>query len=216
LGKTKDERSQAAQLQGVQPIVNKPEYAGDLPGVGKLDSALPSWLMHPLDSQARDDATRMKQMAGEAQTYFRHQITGAAASPRELAALEGLKGLGGTEAEFKVALKTWQNMLQGDIRAAAAASPDNARNALDAQGLGGLLPPAPAALPPDQPGARPFGPSDQRLGAGRGVGAAPNNFGYSGPPAGDTLQTQPGTPPKVVDYLKKLQAADDDLGVGYR
>lgn len=236
LGKTKDERSQAALLQGVQPIVDDPKYKKDLPGVGSVDSWAPSWLMHPVDSQARNDADRMKQMAGEAQTYFRHQITGASASPRELAALEALKGLNGTEAQFKTALKTWQDMLQGDIRAAASASPDNARNALDAQGLGGMLPPR-AAPPPvaPQPEEVPFNPNvapmpDDRTTPGPDVVPPAQRLGPTGPkvrgtpgfagsgPSSNIYQgpTNPQDSPAITDWLQKLQQTTRTPGVRYR
>lgn len=210
LGKTEKERSQLQLLNSARPIIDDPKYKNDLPGVGKLDSNLPSWVMHPFNTQARADADSMKQTLGEAEKYFQNKVTGVAGSKAEFDDIAALKGLGGTEAQQRLALKRWRESIESDIRGAASASPNNARHALESQGLDSVLPPLAA-------GPRPLGTPTQSIQPGAARGG--NNFDVSGPaspPAGDVLQTQPGTPPKVSDYLRKMQDEDDDLGVSYR
>lgn len=151
LDKTEHERAQAVALKGTEPIVNNPAYKKDLPGVGPIDSLAPSWLMHPIDSGARQDHDNLRRMAGQAQQYFKHEITGAAGSDREQTLLMHLKALegGATEEQFSNALEFWKGDLQGKIRARATATPDVARRALEGQGLGdwALGPEAAAAQP---------------------------------------------------------------------
>lgn len=224
LGKTKDERSQASMLQGIEKVVDDPKYSNDLPGVGKLDSSMPAWLMHPIDETARNDANKMKDMIGQATAYFNHEITGAASSDRERAMNQALKALGGNEHEVRTALQVWKQDLQGKLRAQASASPDNARNALDAQGLGdwALGPPArPQAVAPP-PMAAPQQVADDgplppdRITSGppfRGTqgfpGSAQPSKVYQGP-------TQPQDSPAIDNYLQDLQKVTRTPGVRYR
>jgi len=138
LDKTEHERAQATALKGTEPIVNNPAYADDLPGVGPIDSIAPSWLMHPIDSGKRQDHDNLRRMAGQAQQYFKHEITGAAGSDREQTLLMHLKALegGATEEQFRNALAFWKQDIQGKLRARATATPGEARKALEGQGLG--------------------------------------------------------------------------------
>lgn len=213
LDKTEEPRAQASQLKRVEPIVDDPKYSKDLPGVGMLDSRMPSWLMHPLDSGARQDADAIQKLAGEAGQYFKHEITGAASSDREQALLLHLKGLepGATEEQFRASIKFWKEDLQGKLRARASAAPGPARGALEAQGLGDW------ALGPEEP--------IRLQGTRNGAPSGGNNFSYSGPPD-SYLQGTPsqlrttgeprGQVPMVNDYLRRMQDEDDDLGVRYR
>jgi hypothetical protein len=220
LDKTGETRSQAAGLKRAEPIIEDPKYSKDLPGVGMVDSRFPAWVMHPFDKQAREDQYSIEKLAGEAGQYFKHAITGAASSIPEQRLLLGLKGLepGATEEEFRTSIQIWKEGLQGDLRARASASPENARKALDAQGLGDW------ALGPEAAAAPPASGDTFRAGNGRrqAAGAEPMSGGtvnsdpyLQGTP--DQLRTQPRSQvPKVTDYLRRLQDQDDDLGVTYR
>lgn len=175
LDKTQEERAQARSIQSVEPIVDNPKYAKDLPGVGVADSNLPAWLMHPIDAGARQDAETVKQQTGEAYAYFRHKLTGAAFGKLEDADYKAMKGLNGTEEEWRNAMRHWKASVQREIKGRAAVAPGPSREALEAQGLGQWTygnepPPPPAAddeLPPDTVtgpvGGRPL---PTRLGAG--------------------------------------------------
>lgn len=181
LNKTEETRGQASQLKRVEPIIDDPKYEKDLPGVGTLDSRLPAWLMHPLDSGARQDQYSIESMAQQAGQYFKHELTGAASSDRENALLMGIKGLqpGATEEEFRNSIGLWKQDIQSQLKARASANPTAARSALDAQGLGDW------ALGADQPSA-----TQAQAPAADGFGATnygpdadhPSNLGVTGPP----------------------------------
>lgn len=161
LDKTKPDRAMAAGIQAVEPIIDNPKYATDLPGRGMFDQNVPSWVAHPFDSQARADSDTIKSQAGEAYVYFRNKISGAAFGKAEDEDYRAIKGLskGGTEQEFRNAMARWKTALQNDLKARVSVSPEANRQALDAQGLGawtyGNEPPPAAAEPPPASGYNP-------------------------------------------------------------
>ena len=228
---TEKTRPQLQRMKQMDDIMNKPQYKDDIPGIG-AGSYIPGWVPDALrgGTENATDARTMQSASADMADLLGRQRSGAAIPPLEYAKMQDFitAGKHATDQQFKDAYGAYHKVLSSEFMNQVSGREQNARDIMRADG-GGMVDymnmgeyeqpaPPPAAAPlPDGPGPRPFGPSDQRLGAGRGVGASPNNFGYADAPDASVLGTTPrGTTPRVDGYLRKLQQEDDDLGVGYR
>jgi hypothetical protein len=226
LDATREILPQAQALQAIEPTIEKYGKGTDMPGVGWFDSNVPSWLAHPIDSEKRQDADNIDRMARQAQAYFKHEITGAAGTNRETVLYEQLKGLNGTEEQFRNALKFWQDDLRAKIRGRASVAPEVSRQALDAQGLGqwtyGDEPAPPPAAQLDDPSAR------QPVRLGNGAPPAPRQANmpldvggsYRGTPgfpgSADPVTTTPNKPKQLDESEEAIRRRLLQGGIDFR
>lgn len=212
-------------LMTAQRLVDEVPQGGDIPGAGKWDSVKGSIPL--IGAQLSSDKDLSMRSASEwMANIVQRAESGAAAPVPEALGYRIRQGSqpGATEREFKLGLAAATEYLRGTLRAGSYGREDAARGVTDLQSRGGgdfvfgpvAQPPTNPTPIPEQPSAA---PEPIRLGGQRGMPGGGNNFGFSGPPAGDALPVtdqRPGQVPKVNDYLRKLSDEDDDLGVVYR
>lgn len=228
LNKFRDEtektRPALGNLQRLEAIVDKPEYAKDLPGVGMLDSRVPRWAMS-------DDAIAVQSLRGDIGDLLGRQRSGAAIPPAEYARLSRFSsgGEAATEKEFKAVKDLYKKHLFAEIQQQSNGREDDAREVLGslsdyALGPRKVAPPPTAAV---EPPMRPLEIEPNKVNQRGFTRPTPSTVPITSPyanPAEDPLaDVNPdgiglgvSGAPKVNDYLRRLADEDDDLGVVYR
>lgn len=151
---TEKTRPALGNLQRLETLLEKPEYAKDIPGVGMADSRTPRWMLS-------DDAIAVQSLRGDIGDLLGRQRSGSAIPPAEYSRLSAFStgGENATEKEFRTIKELYKKHLLAEAQQQANGREDDAREVLGGLGDYALGPrKVPTPVLEQQPSAAPLVP----------------------------------------------------------
>jgi hypothetical protein len=185
--KTEKTRPQVERMRQIDDILNKPQYADDIPGVG-AGSYIPGWVPDALrgGEENANDARTMQMARADMTDFVARVRSGAVVPPPEYTKIASFVTAGehATDEQFKTAYAAYHKMLSEEIRQQSSGREKAARDVLGPDTANYMLgpeyapPPAAAAddgpLPPDRISGPVAGPPNLGVAAPPGVRNTPD------------------------------------------